>query len=313
MVRSWSLVVPLLAASLGLSALLAIPLSAALEEGLEHRDAASTMMYGFDYSWWSRWSELQGGFVKSFRPDIFDKGFVLKDWNLVLRGELPGRVFYRGDSPELDPTIAGLGVLYLLVQAFLAGGILGVLRGPGAHWTVRSLLHGSGFYFGRFVRLALVVLFVDLLIFGAYTPLARVVDPRALESPTETAALAWSLGKYLGLALALLFIHMVSCYAKVIIVLEERTSALLAFVSALTFCLARLGRTAVHYALVLLAGAVVFWAWSRGDLVLHATGYTTQLVVFAWGELLIAARLALRLGLWGGQIEIYRRSLAPAP
>ena len=46
-------------------------------------------------------------------------------------------------------------------------------RAAGASWTVRGLLHGSGFYFGRFLRLALLALLVD----GARLRAQRALRP----------------------------------------------------------------------------------------------------------------------------------------
>jgi hypothetical protein len=310
--RSWGLLGLLLAVSLCLTSVLAIPLSEALQRDLDHRDAAASMMYGFDYPWWSHWSSLQAGFLKAFGPEIFGSGFAPRNWDLALRGELPRRMFGRENGGlELDGVIAGVGVLYLLVQTFLAGGILTVFRAPQGHWNVRSLLHGSGFYFGRFLRLGLLVLLVDAAVFTLNAPFARLVDRLALEASSERTGLLLSFGRYLLLAFSLLFVHMVGSYAKVIIVLEERTSAFLGLLSALSFCLGRIARTAGHYALVVLLGAGLLAVWSFGDSSLGATGYKTQLLVFGWAQLLIVGRLALRLALMGGQMEIYRHSTSP--
>ena len=53
---------------------------------------------------------------------------------------------------QLDPLLLTIAAAYMLVQVFLAGGVLSVLRQAQGRWTVRGLLHGAGFYFGRFLR-----------------------------------------------------------------------------------------------------------------------------------------------------------------
>ena len=58
---NWGLVVVVLVTNLALAALVAVPLAFMLEAELEHKGAASAMMYGFDYDWWSSWSERQQG------------------------------------------------------------------------------------------------------------------------------------------------------------------------------------------------------------------------------------------------------------
>ena len=61
----------------------------------------------------------------------------------------------------VDPTVLALGAAYLVLQVFLSGGVIAALRAPQPEWTVRGLLHGSGFYFGRFLRLTPLMLLVD--------------------------------------------------------------------------------------------------------------------------------------------------------
>ena len=95
-------------------------------------------------------------------------GFAFKNLEALLGGELPARLFVhetegaaRAHPPKgagFDPVVLALGLLYLVLQTFLAGGILGVLRGSGVAPTLRGFLHGSAFYFGRMARIAILAL-----------------------------------------------------------------------------------------------------------------------------------------------------------
>ena len=307
--RSYGLVLLLLAVNLALPLLLAIPMKGALEASLEHKDAASNMMYGFDHAWWSAWSEDQKGVLSTFGPEVAGAGFVLRNWDLALRGALPVPLRKAGpDGPTLDGVLAAFGLLYLLLQTFLAGGILAIFRAPQGSWSLRGLLHGSGFYFGRLFRLALIVLVVDAAILKVDGGILPLVHRLAMDSTSEATALVWSFGHVALLALLLLAVHMIAGYAKVITVLEERTSAILAFLSSVGFCLSRIGRTTGHYLFILVLGGATLYVWSLGDHAFAATGYKSQILVFAWSQALIGARVFLRLGLLGGQMEIYRSS-----
>ena len=148
-------------------------------------------------------------------------------------------------------------MLYIVLQVFLTGGVLGVLRAPAGGWTTRGLLHGSGFYFGRLLRLALVSLAVLWILFRLYSPFAGWADERAREAVSERTAMAWTMGRHALLLLAILFVNMVNGYAKAMIVLEERSSALLAWISALSFCVRHVARVAAHYAAIAVAAALL--------------------------------------------------------
>lgn len=310
--RSWGVAVLLLVANVMTAALLAAPLAGQLERELSHTEAGSNMMYGFDFPWWSRWSELQSGWTRSFAPDIFGVGFAFKNLDLLLRGQLPAGLFAarQGETTGsgLDGVILAVGAVYLLMQTFLAGGVLGVLRAQQGSWTVRSLLHGSGFYFARFLRLAALALLAAWAAFQVDAPLARWADRQAQEAVSGGTALCWTVGHNLVLLLGIFFLHMVSSYAKVIVVVEERSSAILAYLSSLSFCLANARKSFGHYLAMALFGALLVILWQALDGHWDAVGYKTQLVTLLMAEGFMLARIGLRLALLGGQVALYREN-----
>jgi hypothetical protein len=316
--RSFGIAVLLLVVNVATALVLAAPLAGILRRDLHNKQASQDMMYGFDYSWWSQWSDGQSGWTTSFGPEILGVGFFFRNLDLLLKGVLPGSLFAtggggggRGEAPPLDPVVLGLGLVYLLVQTYLAGGVLSTLRGAQGAWTVRGLLHGAGFYFGRLFRVALTALFAAWIVFHLNAPLGRWVDGRARESVSETAAMAWLFGRHALLLLALFFVSLVSGYAKAIVVVEERSSALLAFLSALTFCARNPLRTFGHYLAVALLGVALVTVWRVLDGAYVTTGYKTQLLTFALFQAVVLARVSLRVMLMGGQLALYRRLAAP--
>jgi hypothetical protein len=314
-VRSWGLAVTLLLVNLGTAAVLAVPLAGEIEGALAQSESARRMLYGFDYSWWSAWHDARTGYEGAFGPDILGAGFVYKNVDLLLRGYLPMGLFAprAADQDSLvDPVTLGLGTLYLLVQVFLAGGVLSVLRAAQGAWTTRGLLHGSGFYFGRFVRITLLALVVVALLFVLNAPLTRFAERQAGEAVSERAAMAWLLGRHALLLALLVATHLVSSYARVITVVEERRSAVMAFFSSLAFCLRHPASVAAQAAVVGLAGLLLLALWTAIDSVWGTTGFKTQIVTLLLAEALMLGRIGLRLALQGSQIALYRR-LRDAP
>lgn len=268
------------------------------------------MLYGFDYSWWSHWNDTRSGYLQGFSPAIFGNGFVYRNLDLLLRGYVPLGLFAAppADGPPVDRVTLGLGGLYLVVQVFLAGGVLSVLRSAQGAWTVRALLHGSGFYFGRFFRITLLALAAVSLVFALNAPFVRWVEHRAREAVSESSAMAWLLGRHALLLLALLCVHLVSSYARVITVVEERASAVMAMVSSLAFCLRHPLVVMGQAAVIGLAGLLLVALWTALDSLWVTTGYKTQLVTLLLAEALMLGRIALRLGLQASQIALFRRT-----
>ena len=175
---NWGLVLLVLVTNLGFALVVAVPLAFQLEAELEHRGASSAMMYGFDYDWWSLWSEQHRGPESALGPDLLGTGFALKNLELLLQGWLPAGLFARGaDRPPVDPLILALGLGYLVLQAFLTGGITSAFRRPRGGWSVRGLVHGCGFYFGRMLRLSLLALAGVGVVFALNVPVRSLRGP----------------------------------------------------------------------------------------------------------------------------------------
>jgi hypothetical protein len=310
--RRLSLVALLLAVNLATAALVAVPLVGVLEDSLKNTDASGNMLYGFDYAWWTTWHTGRSGWTASFRPDIFGAGFAFKNLELLLRGSLPAGQFESvedalNDYP-VDGLILGLGVAYLLVQAFLTGGTLAALRGPQGSPPIRGLLHGSAFYYGRILRVAGLALLLDGVVFWLNAPFALWVEGRAREAVSESTALGWLFGRQVLLLLALILVQTLSGYAKVILVLEERRSALLALLSAAGFCWRNLAKALGHVVVVGLLGVALVAVWSVLGGAFETTGYKTQILSLALSQALVFGLIALRLSLYAGQIALYRGS-----
>jgi len=309
--RSWGLGVLLLGVNLATALILAVPLAVTLAEDFHERPSGPSMMRGFDYPWWSHWSDTRSGWLTTLGPDLLGKGFGLKNLDLLLKGQLPAGLFRVRDAEgkralALDPLLLGIAAAYMLVQVFLAGGVLSVLRQAQGRWTVRGVLHGAGFYFGRFLRVWALMMAAAAILFAVYGPLARWADGQAREAVSEATAEAWLLGRHVVLLLALVFLHLVGTYARVITVLEERSSAALAVLSALAFALTHLlatvavaGGMAVLFVLALALWQVFDQAWT-------AIGYRTQLVTLLAMQALVLARILLRVALAGALMDLYR-------
>jgi hypothetical protein len=304
--RNPGLVLLVLLTNLAFALVLAAPLALQLETDLAHRGASSRMMYSFDFDWWAEWSPLQEGPAGTLSPDILGTGFAFRNLELLLRGALPAGLFARGERLALDPTILGVGALYWLLQVFLTGGLLVVFRAPEGGFSVRGLVHGSGFYFGRILRVSLLALAAAGAVFALNAPFARWVDGLAGEAVSARSASALVLGRHALLLALLALVHMVSSHAKVLVVREERLSAVLAFLSSLGFCARNVVAALGQYVAVGAVGGGLLLLFGALDGRLAVVGGKTQIVALVLFEAMVVARIALRLGLLASQVELQR-------
>jgi hypothetical protein len=320
--RSLGLIPVLLAANLALAALLALPLGMVLEKEFRNTDSAARMTTGFDYDWWSEWSERQSGYARHLSPELLGLGFAAKNLEQLLMGQLPAGLFASvvprapgaSGTPDrsLDPLVLGLGLVSWLVQLCLTGGVLGVFRAPQGSFTMRGLLHGSGFYAGGLIRVGLLALGMAGLVFVLWAPVSQLAESRAKESVSETAALAWSFARYVLLLLGLGFVHMVSSFAKVILVIEDRPSAVLAMLSGASLATRHLVSAAAQYLGMALLGGVLLATWGFMESAFEPTGFRSQILFFVAAEAFLASRIGLRLWLLASQVALYRGATARA-
>ncbi len=276
---------------------------------LVHTGASSRMMYGFDYEWWSRFDASTHGFASAFAPDLAGIGFVYRNLDLLLRGAVPGGLFSGGAGA--DPALLGLGLVYLAAAGLphrrpdrrvpRARRRLDLprprprqrllFRPPAAREPAGAGRRRPG------VR-------------GLRAPGA--LDERlAEEAVSERSALAIVLGRSALLLVALVCVHAVSSFAKVIVVCEERRSAVLAVASSLGFCARNPGAVAGQYLALGVLGLALVALFSLLDGRLLVSGWSSQLVALALFEAFVAARIALRLGLLAGQVELQQAGGRP--
>ena len=85
------------------------------------------MLHGFDYAWWSDWHEQQEGIARDFGPELFGIGFVFRNLELLLAGQLPAGLFAVGGAAAnsaavVDPLVLALGAAYLVTGTIQEGG-----------------------------------------------------------------------------------------------------------------------------------------------------------------------------------------------
>lgn len=300
--RNPGLVLLVLGTNLGVALLLAVPFALELRDELAHGGAASAMMYGFDLDWWTRFQAGARGAAGAFGPDLLGTGFAWRNLDLLLRGHVPGGLFATDRGP--GALLLGAGFSYLLLQVFLAGGLLGVFRAPAGGWTFRGIVHGSGFYFGRLARVTLLGLAAAGVAFALHAPLAGWLGERAREAVDGRSALALTLAGHGLLLLALALVHMVASHARVLVVREERRSALLAIASSAGFCRRHFAAAFGQYVVVAGLGGLLLAAFAFLDARLPVTGWRSQAFALVLFQALAAARIALRLGLLASQLEL---------
>ena len=138
------------------------------------------------------------------------------------------------------------GFLYIVLQTFLAGGIVGILAHE-PRFQLRIFLHESGMFFGRFFRLSLLslpMLLLFVILFGLTCVLPLVNLSADLLPPAQNRVFLVSLALFV---VFVSFWNMIFDYAKVLIAIEDKKSSWGGFWAAVKFIATHFRRTTVLY------------------------------------------------------------------
>jgi len=198
-------------------------------------------------------------------------------------------------------------VVYVLLQIFFNGAILGRIASADARLSLASFLADGGRYFGRFFRVFLLTLVGYLLIFGLFGRLLSLPFKLWIQS----ASTQWTpfYASSLRLLLFLLLFSVVKMffdYVKVRLVAEDSRKALRALMLNFPF----LGKKFFPAWTLFLSVGLLFVAVSAAYLVLvkwiPASGGGALLILFLWQQAYVVARMATAVLFLSTEYQFFR-------
>ena len=281
--------------------LFALPLAAVVADSVRRSIGASRvgeeLLEGLDLVWHSEYQASTDGIGGSLSPSQVGVGAFLDNLELWFGGELFA----------LDPGLVAAGCLYALLWALLLGGTLVYLQ-SGERPTVRAFFGFGGEFFLRFVRLTVILAGAYYSIYRFSGWLFRRIEYQVRDVTVEKTVLIYYLAAAVLVIAMLALVRMISDYAKVAMIVEDRRSALLAAWRGLRFVLGQPFRTSGLVLLVAAAGAAVLGVYSWVSPGVGQSSWLTVVAAFLVGQFFLIVRLGLRLTLLGGEIELYERS-----
>ena len=204
-------------------------------------------------------------------------------------------VYIAGGDRSIDVQWSLLYPGAILLWLFLLGGILDRLARDRPIRTA-SFFAACGVYFFRFLRLALPV----ALIYWAFQQwlIAAVAD----------LAARWPDAWHVILVAVVAAIDAVAHIAAVRMVVEDRRSAIGAWMAAIRFVVRRPARVGGLYLVNWLIGLALFSAWFR----LVPPGTDASALALASATVVMAVRLIARLAWLASEIVLFQESLAHA-
>lgn len=302
--EGWRRVIRAPAITLGVLAvlfLLALPLALALRGMLTEHLGSSVIAERAAWNWDAGWAAEFGaqaqGIGRTFTHEILGFGSTLS----VISG------FF--DAEPLSPAIAGVAAAFAVVWTFLAGGIIDRFARARPVRTA-AFFAACGVYFWRFLRLAAIAGATYWALFAWLHPFlfSTLWNRWTRDMSSESNALGLRVGLYLAFAAALAVVSIVSDYAKVRAVVEDRRSMIGAVGAAMRFLRRRPFRAFGLYLMSAVASLLVMRLWYSAAPAAWAPVGTAFLMT----QLYLLVRVWAKLAWIAGEVVFFQGELAHA-
>jgi hypothetical protein len=220
-----------------------------------------------------------------------------------------------GSLERYATAILIFGLLSILAQSVLAGGVVASFREPSFH-SPADFFRDCRRYGWRLVRLTIIGLIGYWIVFRLFNEGLGNLADRWTRQWLDDRPVFWvKLVPIVLTLLGLIFVNLVMDFARVRLVMEEGASAIEAFLASLGFSLVRMRRAIVIYAVPSLCGIALLGlyllVWPRAVHVASGTsgGQIRQplalALLFVGQQVIMLARYWFRVAAWGGEWTFY--------
>ncbi|MBZ5565992.1 MAG: hypothetical protein LAP13_26680 [Acidobacteriia bacterium] len=226
-----------------------------------------------------------------------------------------------GSLQRYAAVIAAFGLLTILVNAILAGGVLARFRDPNQPQGLGTFCRDTGRYAWRMVRLMVLGLICYWIVFRLLNQsLGGLVDKWTRDATNDRTVFWAHLPVVIVTVLGVVFVNLVMDYAKVKLVLDDDSSAVEAFLASLGFSLGKLRKALTVYlipallgiALLVIYRLVVPWDAIHASLGAAAGWrYLEPLVLallFIGQQIIMLGRYWFRVATWASEWSYYSGS-----
>ncbi|GAB4010682.1 hypothetical protein GCM10028808_22280 [Spirosoma migulaei] len=206
-----------------------------------------------------------------------------------------------------------LGLVYIVLSVFFAGGILLRFSQPNNPFNAGLFWQGCSHYFGRFLRLVLVTLLFVVIGGGLWLVAGSLVGVVFNDTLTERGQF-WIGAIFFALfALTATLLLCIGDYAKVLMFREDEHNAFRAFGQAGRLVLRNLARTYGLYVVLILIGTGLFGVYFILDEAILMSNWLTILIMFFIQQSMIFARVGLKVWSLGTAYNQYAKLPRPIP
>lgn len=201
-----------------------------------------------------------------------------------------------------------LSLLYWLVNLFLSGGIISILKEDRRN--SKDIFSNSPKYFWRFIKLSLLFILLTILFFIIWRLLGKSNELLFNLTGSEKYSFYFSLLTFLISGLLLLILRMLFDYGRIRIVFTEEKTVTLSLFRTFNFIFKNIGKTFILY---ILLNLFLFFYYIPLLFLMRVTTNEWLLILlfFIFSQALLLFRSFLSFLFYSSQVQLYK-ALAPS-
>jgi hypothetical protein len=201
--------------------------------------------------------------------------------------------------------------LSMLINSFLAGGILTVLRNERGTYSISEFFTGCGMYFARFLRLFFVFAILLVVLAASMTFILATLSKLFIEDATsEVTVIVLTIVQIKLFFLPVMLLLMIADYSKISIVVNNERKVLKTVWRSMKFVFSHFFRTFGLELLMVLVVILSFAIYALLDLAIGMTTNLTIIVVLIIQQLFMVSRAWSKVFFFAGEMSFYQ-SLQP--
>lgn len=232
--------------------------------------------------------QMNGTFIRTLANFVY--GFFIR-WEL-----------------NLGPTslLFFLSLLYVCTNTFLAGGFIGIYSKDYPSTFTEFLMDGAR-YFGKFFRVALVALILYYLFYFFLVDwINNSIQSWTQNEASETVPYRYYMVRNVVVLFMVSLLSMIFDYARVRMVVDERTSSLGASIAGARFAFANFANTYGLYFLLIVIGFILIVLYAIVESLIPQNSYWPLVLLFLVQQLYMLLRLWLKANFYASQTRLYQ-------
>lgn len=217
-----------------------------------------------------------------------------------------------GRGVHVGRMITTIGVLYLIVNIFFAGGILRIFAGE-KRFTIKIFFEGCIDYFKRFLKLFLFSLLFIVMAILSYLALSGLISLITDNATTEHLPIIFFVLKIFIVGMILAMTNMLIDYARIMAVVNDFHGMYQTLKQSLMFVMMSPKKTTSLYISYVVTFIVFLSVYLLVESFITVNSTYTVIIFFLWTQLFILSRIWIRMSFFAGQYSFYHHSNTAMP